>query len=227
MGGTGAFRFRKGLVVAQVALSLLLLIGAGLFTRSLMNLRSLDPGFEPERLLAFSVDPSLNGYDLDAPLRPLRARSRRSSGPSPACASSPWPRNALMTDSNSSSTVVVEGYEAKEGEDMNPNFNGVGPEFFATLGIPPRRRPRVHGRPTSSARRRSRSSTRPSRATSSRTRTRSGAASASAALEGGRRKRHTRSRSSAWPATARPPRSARSRSASSTALRAGDGRRAA
>jgi predicted permease len=43
---------------------------------------------------------------------------------------------ALMTNSNSSSTVSVKGYDAKEGEDMNPNFNGVGPEFFTTLGIP-------------------------------------------------------------------------------------------
>jgi predicted permease len=42
----------------------------------------------------------------------------------------------LMTDSNSSSTIKVEGYEAKEEEDMNPNFNSVGPGFFTTLGIP-------------------------------------------------------------------------------------------
>ena len=63
VGGTGHFRLRKGLVVAQVALSLLLLVGAGLFARSLMNLRALDPGFKPERLLAFSVDPAMNGLD--------------------------------------------------------------------------------------------------------------------------------------------------------------------
>ena len=51
-----------------------------------------------------------------------------------------------MTNSNSSSTVAVKGYEAKEGENMNPNFNGVGPEFFETLGIPAGGRPRVHER---------------------------------------------------------------------------------
>src|SRR5262249_22700874 len=62
-GGTAQFRLRKALVVAQVALSLLLLIGAGLFTRSLSNLRALDPGFAPERLLTFGVNPALSGYD--------------------------------------------------------------------------------------------------------------------------------------------------------------------
>src|SRR5207247_4885392 len=59
---TGAIRFRKGLVVAQVTLSLLLLIGAGLFIRSLEKLRSLDPGFRTSRLLSFGVSPALNGY---------------------------------------------------------------------------------------------------------------------------------------------------------------------
>jgi len=135
MGGTAPFRFRKGLVVAQIALSLLLLIGAGLFARSLLNLRSLDPGFEPERLLAFSVDPSLNGYDVPRRLAVFQA-IQEEFGAEPGVRSVSMAEEALMTNSNSSSTVKVEGYEAKEGENMNPNFNGVGPGFFSTLGIP-------------------------------------------------------------------------------------------
>ena len=59
---TGAIHFRKGLVVAQVTLSLLLLIGAGLFIQTLQRLRNLDPGFRTSRLLSFSVNPLLNGY---------------------------------------------------------------------------------------------------------------------------------------------------------------------
>ena len=135
VGGTGHFRLRKGLVVAQVALSLLLLIGAGLFTRSLMNLRGLDPGFQPDRLFAFDVDPSLNGQDFTQRVATLR-RIQEELAAEPGVASASAAEVTLMSDSNSSSTVRVEGYEAKEGEDMNPNFNYVAPGFFETLGIP-------------------------------------------------------------------------------------------
>jgi predicted permease len=134
MGGSAPFRFRKGLVVAQVALSLLLLIGAGLFTRSLMNLRQLDPGFQPEQLLTFTVDPSLNGYPVDRRIE-VHERIRDELAAEPGVRAVSLADTPLMTDSNSSSTVKVEGYEAKEGENMNPNFNSVGPDFFRTMGI--------------------------------------------------------------------------------------------
>jgi predicted permease len=135
MGGTAPLRFRKGLVVAQVALSLLLLIGAGLFTRSLINLRSLNPGFEPERLLTFSVNPALSGYDVPRRLS-LFKRLQDDLAAEPGVTSASLAEEPLMTDSNTSSTVKVDGYEAKEDEDMNPNFNSVAPGFFATMGIP-------------------------------------------------------------------------------------------
>ena len=62
MLGGGNVLLGKVLVAAQVTLSLLLLIGAGLFLRTLTNLRDLGPGFNPERLVGFSIDPGLNGY---------------------------------------------------------------------------------------------------------------------------------------------------------------------
>src|SRR5713226_2897840 len=66
IGGGGAqVRFRKALVAMQVTLSLLLLVGAGLFIRSLRNLRDLGPGFPAENLVAFNIDPTLNGYDVE------------------------------------------------------------------------------------------------------------------------------------------------------------------
>jgi predicted permease len=135
VAGGAAFRFRKGLVVAQVALSLLLLIGAGLFTRSLMNLRGLNPGFQPDSLLTFTVDPSLNGYDLARRIAVLE-QIRQEVAAEPGVRSVSMAEVTLMTDSDSSSTVKVDGYEAKDGENMNPNFNAVGSEFFSTMGIP-------------------------------------------------------------------------------------------
>jgi predicted permease len=135
VGGAGHFMLRKGLVVAQVALSLLLLVGAGLFTRSLMNLRALDPGFEAERLFAFSVDPSLSGQDYPQRVATFQRIESELAG-EPGVASVGAAEVALLTNSNSSSTVRVEGYEPKEGEDMNPNFNFVSPGFFSTLAMP-------------------------------------------------------------------------------------------
>ncbi len=135
MGASGPLRFRKALVVAQVALSLLLLIGAGLFARSLHNLRSLDPGFKPESLLAFSVNPSLEGHD-DAHRVALLGRILDDVAAEPGLSSASFAEVALMSNSASSSTVEVQGYESKDGENMNPNFNTVAPDFFRTLGIP-------------------------------------------------------------------------------------------
>jgi predicted permease len=135
LGGTRPFRLRKALVVAQITLSLLLLVGAGLFTRSLMNLRALDPGFQPDRLIAFTVDPSLSGHDaLQGGLLLERLRAELAAEPGVRAVS--LAAVALMSNSDESSTVMVEGYQAKEDENMNPNFNAVGPGFFATLGMP-------------------------------------------------------------------------------------------
>ena len=66
-GGTSV-GLRKMLVSAQVTLSLLLLIGAGLFIRSLKNLKDLDPGFRTANLIGFAVDPPMNGYKPDRSL---------------------------------------------------------------------------------------------------------------------------------------------------------------
>ena len=134
-GRFASARFRRGLVVAQIALSLLLLIGAGLFVRSLVNLTAIDPGFRPQKLLTFTVDPSLNGYDLDR-RRAILRQLREEIASEPGVISVSLAEVALMTSVTASSTVRVEGYESQEGEDMNPGLNEVGPGFFSTTGIP-------------------------------------------------------------------------------------------
>jgi predicted permease len=134
-GGTGHARFRKGLVVAQVGLSVLLLSGATLFARSLYNLKTLDLGFVADQLLSFSIDPSLNGYSRERTLA-LYEQMQQRLAQLPDVRSAAASALQLMTDSRWSSTVRVEGYQPKEGEDMNADVNGVGPRFFATIGLP-------------------------------------------------------------------------------------------
>jgi putative ABC transport system permease protein len=135
VGGTGHARFRKSLVVAQVCLSVLLLAGAALFARSLYNLKTLNPGFQADRLLAFSMNPSLNGYPRARALaifQQLEEELARLPGVRSATASV----IALLTNTDWSGTVRVDGYHPKDGEDMNANINGVGPGYFAAMGQP-------------------------------------------------------------------------------------------
>src|SRR4051812_25248526 len=133
VGGTGQARFRKGLVVAQVGLSVLLLAGAALFARSLYNLKVLNPGFQPDQLLGFSVDPSLNGYSRERAIQ-LFQQLQEQLGQLPDARSATASVIPLLTNNDWSSTIKVEGYRPKEGEDMNPLVNAVGPGFFETLG---------------------------------------------------------------------------------------------
>jgi predicted permease len=133
VGGTGHARFRKGLVVAQVGLSVLLLAGAGLFARSLYNLKTLNPGFEANQLLGFSIDPSLSGYSRERSTA-IFQQLQEQLGTIPDVQSATASVMPLLTDSNWSSTVRVEGYTAKEGENLNPSINAVGPGYFSTMG---------------------------------------------------------------------------------------------
>ena len=128
-------RFRKGLVVAQVALSVLLLAGAGLFARSLYNLRTLNPGFVTDNLLQFSVDPALSGYDKQRS-ESLFTQMQEQLAALPGASAVGAAVVPAMTESMWSSTVRVQGYEGKEGEDLNPAVNGVAPGYFATMGMP-------------------------------------------------------------------------------------------
>ncbi len=126
---------RKLLVVTQIALSLLLLIGAGLFTRSLGKLGNLDPGFRTANVVAFSVDPALSGYTAPQTqlfYRQLTEKLRNV----PGVESAALALVRVLDFGEWDSTVTVEGYEAKPGEDMNPFYNAVSPGYFATLGMP-------------------------------------------------------------------------------------------
>jgi predicted permease len=136
IAGTGGSLFlRRGLVTAQVALSFLLLFGAGLFVRSLQNLKSVDTGFHDiDNLITFQVSPALNGYDAPRTVHlyeELLDHIHTIPGvKSVALASVP-----LLHGDEWDNRTMVEGYQAKDGEDMQAFMNSVSPGYFATMGI--------------------------------------------------------------------------------------------
>ncbi|HSL22070.1 MAG TPA: ABC transporter permease [Vicinamibacterales bacterium] len=134
-GGARSARARKVLVVAQVALSVLLLAAAGLFARSLYNLRTLDPGFKIDRLLTFSIDPTLSSYTQER-TQQFAARLHESLLATAGVAGATAAEVPALTDSTWSMTVQIDGYKRREDENMNPVVNGIGPRYFATMGIP-------------------------------------------------------------------------------------------
>jgi predicted permease len=135
IGGFGQIRSRQALVVAQVALSLLLLVGAGLFTRSLINLRRLDPGFQTANMVAFAVDASRNGYSPQRIHQTYQAIQQRL-GSLPGARSAALNETMLLSGDSGMNTIHVEGYKSKQEENMNPNFTAISPGYFSTLGLP-------------------------------------------------------------------------------------------
>ncbi|HEY3937724.1 MAG TPA: ABC transporter permease [Bryobacteraceae bacterium] len=133
--GGGNVMLRKMLVAAQVTLSLLLLIGAGLFLRTLTNLRNLGPGFSPERLVGFNVDPSLNGY-ADERTKTFYQRLVDDLQSTPGVTSVGLASMRILEGDEWGSSMTVEGYAAKPGNGPEPFMNSISPNYFATLGIP-------------------------------------------------------------------------------------------
>jgi hypothetical protein len=131
----GSARLRKGLVVAQVSLSLLLLIGAGLFLQSLRHLKTLNPGFEVRNLLAFDVDPTLNRYDKRWTANYLRRLDETLSA-IPGVESHTFAVVPVLENSEWDNWVTIEGYSARQDERPDPHVQYCTPGFFKTLKIP-------------------------------------------------------------------------------------------
>ena len=140
---------RRGLTVFQVALSVLLLVGAGLFVRTLWNLRMSDLGFRPERILLFNVDPPRSRYAGEA-RKALFQRIEDGIGRLPGVESASLSSEALVAGSTSTTQVVPTGRAPTRDHGDRPWgseayqawFNEVGNRFFETMGIPI-----LHGRP--------------------------------------------------------------------------------
>src|SRR5450432_2594017 len=135
-GASGHLVLRKALVVSQVALSLLMLIAAALFTRSLHNLKNVDLGFRRESLAGFMLDPSLNTNYKPGPVHQLAENLQQRITAIPGVRSAAIGQNPVLGDNDDETSIVVEGYQPKADENLNSWLDFVSPGYFSTMGIP-------------------------------------------------------------------------------------------
>jgi len=133
-GGQGHVRLRKVFVALQVCLSLLLLIGAGLFVRTLDNLRKVSLGFDAENVVMFGVRPATQ-YDDQRKLQVFRGLLEGLTTV-PGVKAAGANNSRLLTGGRWDSQITVPGAEAKDGNVPWSFFNAVTPGYFAALGIP-------------------------------------------------------------------------------------------
>jgi putative ABC transport system permease protein len=128
-------RFRKLAVGAQITLSVLLLGGAGLFVRTVDNLRRQPVGFDPSRLATFSLDPHNSGYGEDRTPR-IVMDSLDALGRVPGIVSAAATTDPELSGDTSGGNMSVQGYKATEDENMTFERPHITPGYFATLRQP-------------------------------------------------------------------------------------------
>ena len=134
-GSTAWLRLGKLIVVGQLALSLPLLVGAGLLVRTLFNLQRVDLGYPKDNLLTARVDGQAAGYEpvrQSAAFEELLARIRAVPGVRVAT----YSNNGIFGGSDNGDQIIVEGYTSKGPDDGGSRYDQVGPAYFSTLGVP-------------------------------------------------------------------------------------------
>jgi predicted permease len=134
-GARAAARFRSTLATVQIALAMALLVSAGLFARSLMNVSRVDLGIKTDNLVVFAVSPVLNGYTKERS-RALFERIENELATVPGVSSVTASLVPLISGNSWGNDVRVQGFESGPDIDSNSRMNEVGPGYFRTLGIP-------------------------------------------------------------------------------------------
>ena len=134
-GARGAGRFRSSLVTAQIALSMALLMCAGLFVKSLMNVSRVELGLKIDNVITFGVSPSLSGYE-PARAKALFERAEQELAGVPGVTGVASARVPLLAGNNWGNDVSVEGFERGPDTDAGSRYNEVNPGYFRTLGVP-------------------------------------------------------------------------------------------
>jgi len=136
--GTGEIahaRYRRLTVGVQIGLSLVLLVGAGLFSRTLANLKSVDVGFVTDHILTFELDPHLAGYQPGA-VASLYKRMLETLRALPGVQSVGMTDDPILANDNNTFSIEVPGYQSQEGEHMSFEWERVTPDYFTTLRLP-------------------------------------------------------------------------------------------
>ncbi|MGA2260532.1 MAG: ABC transporter permease [Acidobacteriota bacterium] len=134
-GCAGSARLRKSLVTAQVAFSFLLLVGAGLFVKTLANLRQTNPGFRDiDNLITFQVDPARSGYSLQR-LKDFYRQVRENVQSLPGVKSVGYAWIPVLSGREADWDFVVEGHPAKDGDTKQAFVNCLSPGYWRTMGV--------------------------------------------------------------------------------------------
>jgi predicted permease len=136
-GGRGSSRLPLGkvLVGVQVAISLLLLVAAGLFVRNLQKLTSVPLGYESDHFVMFGMDPTSEGYKQTT-VRPLYEQLLTKISSVPGVRGATLSENGFFYGGDSGDEVSFPGYSVKPGLAMDVRFDLVAPRYFSTIGIP-------------------------------------------------------------------------------------------
>ena len=133
-GPKSAARFRTSLVTAQIALSMALLISAGLFIKSLTNVSRVDLGVKVEKMVTFAISPNRNGYTPERSAQLFR-RVEEELAAIPGVTSVTAGMVPLLSGDNWGNDVNVEGFKRDPDTDANARFNAIGPGYFRTFGV--------------------------------------------------------------------------------------------
>jgi predicted permease len=133
-GGKSAKWFRASLATVQIAISMALLVCAGLFTKSLVNVSRVELGMNVEHLATFGVSPQMNGYSPERS-KQVFERLEDDLTAQPGVADVSAALVPALGGSNWGSSVSVEGFKAGPDTDTHANYNEIGPGYFRTMGI--------------------------------------------------------------------------------------------
>jgi putative ABC transport system permease protein len=133
-GTTGSLKFRRSCVALQIGFSLLLLVGAGLFMRTIQNLHEVNAGFPTDHLLKFNLAPGRSGYQGDA-IPQVEHRLLESLATVPGVRGAAATNDEELAGDDVNGSMDIAGYAPKPDEDVDAEVPWVSQDYFSTMGI--------------------------------------------------------------------------------------------